>query len=65
LFATLERNVVFGLNDFDKTMPGPWEWDVKRLVAELRGGRTRCAIRRRPSDEVRDRRRPRVSRPNE
>ena len=35
LFATPERNVVFGLNDFDETMPGPWEWDVKRLVASF------------------------------
>jgi len=35
LFATPERNVSFGLNDFDETMRGPWEWDVKRLVASL------------------------------
>lgn len=35
LFATPERNVVFGLNDFDETMPGPWEWDVKRLAASF------------------------------
>ena len=35
LFATPERNVVFGLNDFDETIPGPWEWDLKRLVASL------------------------------
>ena len=35
LFATPERNVVFGLNDFDETMPGPWEWDVKRLVTSF------------------------------
>jgi len=35
LFATPERNVVFGLNDFDETMPGPWEWDIKRLAASL------------------------------
>ena len=35
LFATPERNVVFGLNDFDETLPGPWEWDVKRLVASF------------------------------
>ena len=31
LFATPERNLSFGLNDFDETLPGPWEWDVKRL----------------------------------
>ncbi len=35
LFATPERNVVFGLNDFDETAPGPWEYDVKRLVASF------------------------------
>ena len=35
LFATPERNVVFGLNDFDETIPGPWEWDLKRLVASF------------------------------
>src|SRR6478736_86758 len=35
LFATPERNVVFCLNDFDETLPGPWEWDLKRLVASF------------------------------
>jgi uncharacterized protein (DUF2252 family) len=34
-FATPERNVVFDINDFDETLPGPWEWDVKRLAASL------------------------------
>ena len=34
-FATPERNQIFDLNDFDETQPGPWEWDVKRLVASL------------------------------
>jgi len=32
-FASAERNLVFGINDFDETLPGPWEWDVKRLAA--------------------------------
>lgn len=32
LFATPERNVIFDLNDFDETLPAPWEWDVKRLA---------------------------------
>jgi uncharacterized protein (DUF2252 family) len=32
IFATPERNVVFDINDFDETYPGPWEWDVKRLA---------------------------------
>jgi uncharacterized protein (DUF2252 family) len=35
LFASPERQVVFDLNDFDETLPGPWEWDVKRLAASL------------------------------
>jgi uncharacterized protein (DUF2252 family) len=35
LFATPERNLSFGLNDFDETLPGPWEWDVKRLATSL------------------------------
>lgn len=35
LFASPERNLVFDINDFDETSPGPWEWDVKRLVASL------------------------------
>ena len=34
-FATPERNIVFDINDFDETLPGPWEWDVKRLCASL------------------------------
>lgn len=32
VFASAERNLVFGINDFDETIPGPWEWDLKRLV---------------------------------
>ena len=35
LFATPERNLSFGLNDFDETLPAPWEWDVKRLATSL------------------------------
>jgi uncharacterized protein (DUF2252 family) len=35
VFATPERRMIFDLNDFDETLPGPWEWDVKRLVASL------------------------------
>ena len=34
-FATPERNLVFDMNDFDETHPGPWEWDVKRLAASI------------------------------
>jgi len=34
-FATPERNVLFDINDFDETLPAPWEWDLKRLVASF------------------------------
>ena len=35
VFATPERDRVFDINDFDETLPGPWEWDVKRLATSL------------------------------
>jgi uncharacterized protein (DUF2252 family) len=35
LFGTPERQLVFDINDFDETHPGPWEWDVKRLAASI------------------------------
>jgi len=34
-FATPERNLVFDINDFDETLPAPWEWDLKRLVVSF------------------------------
>ena len=34
-FGSPERRLVFDINDFDETLPGPWEWDVKRLVASF------------------------------
>ncbi len=34
-FATPERREIFDINDFDETLPGPWEWDVKRLAASF------------------------------
>ena len=34
-FAAPDGHLVFDINDFDETMPGPWEWDVKRLAASL------------------------------
>jgi uncharacterized protein (DUF2252 family) len=41
-FASPERRLVFDVNDFDETLPAPWEWDVKRLAASLAvGGRDR------------------------
>jgi uncharacterized protein (DUF2252 family) len=35
LFGSAERRLVFDVNDFDETLPGPWEWDVKRLAASM------------------------------
>ncbi len=35
LFASPERTLVFDTNDFDETLPGPWEWDIKRLAASI------------------------------
>src|SRR5262249_59448273 len=34
-FASPERTLLFDINDFDETLPGPWEWDVKRLAASV------------------------------
>ena len=50
-FATPERRVIFDINDFDETLPGPWEWDVKRLAASvvLAGRHIRLAERDRKS----------------
>src|SRR5206468_9937400 len=40
VFGSPERNLVFDINGFDETAPGPWEWDVKRLAASFAiGGR--------------------------
>lgn len=50
LFATPERNLVFSLNDFDETHPGPWEWDLKRLATSVVVAARECGHR---SDQVR------------
>ena len=34
-FATPEQNIIFDINDFDETLPGPWEWDLKRLAVSF------------------------------
>ena len=34
-FATPERRIIFDINDFDETLPAPWEWDLKRLAASV------------------------------
>jgi uncharacterized protein (DUF2252 family) len=46
-FAAPDRRLVFDINDFDETLPGPWEWDVKRLAASVAvAGRERSWIRK-------------------
>jgi uncharacterized protein (DUF2252 family) len=50
-FASADRALVFDANDFDETLPGPWEWDLKRLVASFA-----VAARDRSIDRARDRR---------
>src|SRR5215469_2125211 len=35
IFGSAERRLLFDVNDFDETLPGPWEWDVKRLAASV------------------------------
>jgi uncharacterized protein (DUF2252 family) len=53
IFAAPDRRLVFDLNDFDETLPGPWEWDVKRLVASFEiAGRERGFKRRQRSAAV-------------
>ena len=62
LFGTPERRMLFDINDFDETLPGPWEWDVKRLAASFEVmGRARGFSPRR-SARRRDGRRARVPR---
>lgn len=51
MFASPERRLVFDINDFDETLPAPWEWDIKRLVASVEI----CGRDRGFSDEERSR----------
>ena len=44
-FASPEREMLFDVNDFDETLPGPFEWDVKRLAAQPGGGRPGPGVR--------------------
>jgi uncharacterized protein (DUF2252 family) len=45
-FATPERRLIFDVNDFDETLPAPWEWDVKRLAASFAVAAKYIALRR-------------------
>jgi uncharacterized protein (DUF2252 family) len=47
VFGSPERRLIFDVNDFDETLPGPWEWDLKRLVTSIAvAGRERGLSRR-------------------
>jgi uncharacterized protein (DUF2252 family) len=45
-FAAPDRRMVFDINDFDETLPGPWEWDVKRLAASVSVAARDCGVGR-------------------
>jgi len=52
-FAAPDRNLVFDVNDFDETLPGPWEWDVERLAASIAvAGRERLFDRGTRADAI-------------
>ncbi len=52
-FATPERRVIFDINDFDETLPAPWEWDIERLAASIMvAGRYRGFAERQCSEAV-------------
>jgi uncharacterized protein (DUF2252 family) len=52
VFGSPERRLVFDLNDFDETLPGPWEWDVKRLAASMLIGARDNGFRVKDQDQI-------------
>jgi uncharacterized protein (DUF2252 family) len=52
VFAAPDRRLVFDLNDFDETLPGPWEWDLKRLAASFEVAARENGLKRRRRDSV-------------
>jgi uncharacterized protein (DUF2252 family) len=52
VFASPERRLVFDLNDFDETLPGPWEWDVKRLAVSMLIAARHNGFSRKEQDQV-------------
>ena len=46
IYRAPDRSLVFDLNDFDETLPGPWEWDVKRMAASVEIAGRHVALRR-------------------
>ena len=51
-FAAPDRRLVFDLNDFDESLPGPWEWDVKRLAASFAIAARENGLKRKQRQEV-------------
>jgi uncharacterized protein (DUF2252 family) len=51
-FAAPDRRLVFDLNDFDESLPGPWEWDVKRLTASFAIAARENGLKRKQRREV-------------
>jgi uncharacterized protein (DUF2252 family) len=55
MFGTPERDLIFDLNDFDETLSGPWEWDLKRLAASIEiAGRSNGYGKQQRRDSVAD-----------
>jgi uncharacterized protein (DUF2252 family) len=52
VFASPERRLVFDVNDFDEALPGPWEWDVKRLAASMLIGARDNSFRVKDQDRI-------------
>jgi uncharacterized protein (DUF2252 family) len=52
MFASAERTLVFDINDFDETLPGPWEWDVKRLVGSFAVAGRQNGFSRKQRDKI-------------
>jgi uncharacterized protein (DUF2252 family) len=52
VFASPERRLMFDVNDFDETLPAPWEWDVKRLAASLAVAGRENGYSRKQRDEI-------------
>lgn len=49
-FATPERNLIFDINDFDETLPAPWEWDIKRLSVSIEVAGRSAGTKSRPRE---------------
>ena len=52
VFGSPERRLVFDVNDFDETLPGPWEWDLKRLAASVVVAARECGLAARDRERI-------------